>query len=55
MSESDKLEDLGVDGNMILKWSLKYRMGARTLSDWLRIWIDVGRSAVNSDMKLTLQ
>jgi hypothetical protein len=42
VSESDSLEDLGVGGNTILKWTLKYRMGARTGFDWLRIRIDVG-------------
>jgi len=46
------LEDLGVDGNMILKMVLKISDGGE---DGIRLAQDTGRSAVNSDMKLTVQ
>jgi hypothetical protein len=42
LRERGNLEDLGIDGNMILKLSLKRSVGGRTGFIWLRIGTGVG-------------
>ena len=42
LRERDHLEDRGVDGRIILRWILRWDVGAWTGSSWLRIGTHVG-------------
>jgi len=38
LRERDHLEDPGIDGRIILRWTYrKWNLGAQTVSSWLRI------------------